>query len=699
MYDENRLNKTKNSTQSKSLGLGAKFVLLTIIILSITLSGTTAFVLSSQNQLFKEHLNEKGNVLGDFVSLITPEAILSYDFATVANFMAEVAHQRDISYAFIVAPDGSNITPLDPLSKNKSNEISKTYSAEEVEKYLTALQHRNKLVNMEFPILFEEEEIGRVKLGLNNERLNLLNQKALYKLATGSTFIICFLALGIYLVFRINTLKPINQLVDASIRISNGNLTENIVNKSNDELGHLSKAFNTMMKNLRLNIEEKDKAANDLRELNKSLEERVHQRTRDLEISEARIRAIFDNMGEGVITFNDKDEVISTNPSAARIFGFDKEQLNSFTSENLFVEHNRLTQDNNSNSSDNTTTSQATEFQGYRSDGSIFPMDVTVSRMKLGDEIITVCITRDITRRKESEIKLTEAHDKLIDAAHQSGMAEMAVGVLHNIGNILNSVSLSAEEISRINKSSKLPGLIKANNIVKDNLENIGDFVSNNEKGKLLPQYYLKVGQALSEEKENIEKEIDLMFTKTEMMKDVISTQQEYARTKSFIETTNIEPIIEDSIKVQESVISKLGINIIRNYDFTPPCDVHKSKLLQVLTNLIKNASEAMRENDRLNKTKDITIDIGALNDAYVFIKITDTGIGIDKKNLDNIFTHGFTTKSDGHGFGLHTSANAMTEMHGSLKVKSDGLERGASFTLLLPINKNELQSTSIKTL
>ncbi|WP_455218220.1 ATP-binding protein, partial [Kaarinaea lacus] len=103
-------------------------------------------------------------------------------------------------------------------------------------------------------------------------------------------------------------------------------------------------------------------------------------------------------------------------------------------------------------------------------------------------------------------------------------------------------------------------------------------------------------------------------------------------------------------------------------------------------TNLIKNAKEAMSNNDNYNRPKEMTIETGVMGEEYAFIKVIDNGCGISQSQLSKIFNHGFTTKENGHGFGLHTSANAMTEMHGSLKVDSDGAEKGAVFTVTIPI-------------
>jgi len=172
------------------------------------------------------------------------------------------------------------------------------------------------------------------------------------------------------------------------------------------------------------------------------------------------------------------------------------------------------------------------------------------------------------------------------------------------------------------------------------------------------------------------------------MMKEVISTQQAYAKSGFHSEQLNLSELVEDALKIQEASLKKWGVKLNTNYAETPLCTGQKSKLLQVITNLVKNAKEAMNDNDQFNRPKELTIETGKLNDSALYLTVKDNGCGISEEQLNKIFNHGFTTKESGHGFGLHTCANAMTEMKGALKVDSDGLQEGACFTVTIPIGK-----------
>jgi PAS domain S-box-containing protein len=522
-------------------------------------------------------------------------------------------------------------------------------------------------------------------------------QESISTSAIVSTIIVLWI--GILLALRISgdTVPPIRNIMTAARQISDGDLNAEVHVTSNDEIGLLGRSFNTMVYNLREAKLKEYQLIDELKALNEVLESRVEKRTKELVLSETKTRAVLDNIGEGILVLDENGNIDSLNPAAEKIFNT-TEKDSVGTSAFRFLGFNAAKEPANNQAVENktgtqpgllgNTSSQPVEHEAHRADGSTFPMEYVVSLMKLGEKNMYVCIMRDITVRKETEATLAEAQHQLVDAAHKSGMADMATGVLHNIGNILNSVNLAGEEIFRITAGSKISGLMKANEMLEDQGENMSQFLANDEKGKKLPAYYLKMGKVLEGEITGIREEAKSLIEKTTMMKEVISTQQAYAHSGFHNEKLSIEELVEDALKIQISSLQKWGVKLEKKYGEVPMCVGQKSKLLQVITNLIKNAKEAMSENDNFNKPKELSIETGTLQDEFAFVKVTDNGCGIDAQKLAKIFSHGFTTKEGGHGFGLHTSANAMTEMHGSLKVDSEGVEKGASFTITVPLYK-----------
>jgi C4-dicarboxylate-specific signal transduction histidine kinase len=298
-----------------------------------------------------------------------------------------------------------------------------------------------------------------------------------------------------------------------------------------------------------------------------------------------------------------------------------------------------------------------------------------------------------LKEKEEAERKLAEAQKQLLDTAHKAGMADIATGILHNFGNVLTSVNSSAEEIRSTVTNSKVQSFVKANELLKEHIDHIGEFLTDDERGKKLPEFYLKLGVVLQEENDKIQKNMNRIEDKIRTMKGIVETQQEFAKADFHSEREDIPRIIDDVLTIQKDLIESSGVHIAKAYQKPLRCKVHKYKLVQVLINLVKNAIESMNSNDFWNRAKELTIETGTIDEANDFVRVSDNGCGIPPENLVTIFNHGFTTKEKGHGFGLHASANAMTEMGGSISVQSDGEGKGASFIVTLPVKEEGVEA------
>ena len=287
--------------------------------------------------------------------------------------------------------------------------------------------------------------------------------------------------------------------------------------------------------------------------------------------------------------------------------------------------------------------------------------------------------------------ELEAAHRKLIES-RSAGMAEVAIGVLHNIGNVLNSVNVSASLIDRRLRESKVKGLHRVVALLTGHRADFGRFILEDEKGKLLPEYLRTLSVHVQSEQEDLFAEIASLTKGIDHIKQIVSSQQSLARGASFIE--DVEPIVimEDALHI--NVESLGGVTIERNYDRTVVSIVaDKHQILQILVNLIRNATRALDESDSAQKSLHVTVGPGVDQD-HVLWRVQDTGLGIPAENLSRIFEYGFTTKADGRGgFGLHASALAATLMSGSLKAFSNGPGTGATFSLELPILPSSIRS------
>ncbi len=306
-----------------------------------------------------------------------------------------------------------------------------------------------------------------------------------------------------------------------------------------------------------------------------------------------------------------------------------------------------------------------------------------VSRDTGGKAIRMAGSQTDITKRKEDEAKLQEASQLLASSARAAGMAEVATNVLHNIGNILNTLNTSATILSERITHSKVSGLIQLKKLLELHKEDFPSFVAHDPKGKILPTYLRELAEYWELESQFFHKELTLLNQNIEHVKDCIAMQQSLAGTSGMVEPAQLSSIMENVLLMQAKAIEGAHIRLVRDFQDLDPSLVDRVKTYQIFMNLVQNAKHALMDVEQDHKV--MTITIKRLKEDRVTVSVQDNGIGITKENLSKIFNHGFTTKKNGHGFGLHYCALAAKEMGGELIVTSDGPYTGATFTLQLP--------------
>jgi C4-dicarboxylate-specific signal transduction histidine kinase len=302
-------------------------------------------------------------------------------------------------------------------------------------------------------------------------------------------------------------------------------------------------------------------------------------------------------------------------------------------------------------------------------------------------------LRHEIAERRRAEEEVARVHQQLMDASRAAGMAEVATDVLHNVGNVLNSVNVSATIISEKLGTARTANLARAAQLIREKNGTVAQYLSDDPKGQLLPGYLVDATDQLARDQSEALSELQLLTQNIEHIKDIVAMQQSYARVSGLLEPMPMDVLIEDAIRMNAGALERHQVGLVRNFSDVPPAIVDKPKVLQILVNLLRNAKYAMDEGGTGEKR--ITVRLRQESDAMLAIDISDTGAGILAENLTRVFSHGFTTRRDGHGFGLHSAAIAAKEMGGSLTVTSAGLNRGATFTLLLPAAPGADSSTA----
>ena len=273
-------------------------------------------------------------------------------------------------------------------------------------------------------------------------------------------------------------------------------------------------------------------------------------------------------------------------------------------------------------------------------------------------------------------------HRELLAASRQAGMAEVATGVLHNVGNVLNSVNVSATLVADQVRRSKGMKLGKVVELMQQHEKDLGHFLTNDARGRVIPSYLGGLADQLVAEQVTAVAEVENLRRNIDHIKEIVAMQQSYARTSGVSGTIAAVDLMEDALRMNAGSLARHGIEIGREYRDRPVVTLDKHKVLQILINLVGNAKYACDESGRRDKA--ITVRITA-DERCVRMEVKDNGVGIPRENLTRIFAHGFTTRKHGHGFGLHSGALAARELGGTLTPYSDGPGCGARFVLELP--------------
>ena len=281
--------------------------------------------------------------------------------------------------------------------------------------------------------------------------------------------------------------------------------------------------------------------------------------------------------------------------------------------------------------------------------------------------------------------QLRDAQSELLDSARQAGMAEIATNVLHNVGNVLNSVNNSADLVARKLRTSKALGLGKAMQLINEHPDDLGTYLREDEKGKLLPGYLNQLVEAIAVEQQGLTDELAQLSKSVDHIKDIVSTQQSYAGVSSVLEPLQVSALMDDALRMNSGALNRHHVTVVKEYADVPQIMADKHRLLLIMVNLISNAKYAM--SNLTDRPRQITLSIQTVEDNILQISVKDEGEGIPAENMTRIFTHGFTTRKEGHGFGLHSCALAAIEMNGRLTAYSDGPGKGALFTLQIPLN------------
>ncbi len=285
---------------------------------------------------------------------------------------------------------------------------------------------------------------------------------------------------------------------------------------------------------------------------------------------------------------------------------------------------------------------------------------------------------------EELTIELEQATNNLLKHNYEGGMAEMSVGVLHNIGNALTPSKIAISMLlQRLDKSPLRKHMKTILQPLDDAIPSCD--IPEEEKKKLLKIIQILPGSLEEEYEQNI-LDVEKIRDKQEHIASIIALHMRYSHLKVDYCEVSVTRIIEDAISMQHESISKRGIEINTKINEIPYIKIQESKLLQILVNLLKNAYESIDLNPLSRKQINVQACINTSEDDQIMIKISDTGAGFISGSEQAFFDFGYTSKTGGSGFGLHFCAHFLKSIGGGITAYSEGEGRGAEFIIYLPI-------------
>lgn len=286
------------------------------------------------------------------------------------------------------------------------------------------------------------------------------------------------------------------------------------------------------------------------------------------------------------------------------------------------------------------------------------------------------------SRRREQEAR--------VSGARQSGMAEIATNVLHNVGNALNSVNVATTLLADRVRNAKVSGLNRAVALLREHDGRLNAFLTEDPRGKHFAPYLAQLAESLHADQRACAEHLHALRESVEHIRNIVVMQQTFSKASAVREEVDLIEVMEASLQMNADALGRHGVTVVREFEKVPKIVLDKHGVLQILVNLTSNAKHACSASDR--DDRQIALRIARQANA-IAMSISDNGVGIPPENIARVFNHGFTTRQDGHGFGLHSSALTAKELGGSLQVHSDGLGHGATFTLAIPLQPGRMMS------
>jgi PAS domain S-box-containing protein len=628
-------------------------------------------------------LMERASTTALMFATMTTDTVLSFDLASLESFIEELLKNPGVVYGRIISTSDGLLA-----ERGDSKMLAKAFVADTDFRSVD-----DSVYDVESRISVEGVDYGVVQVGLSIKALQQLfdsarNRITVLALAEMALTAFFSLILGLWLT------RQLGSLSEGSRQISAGNLGYQIHIRGSDELAQTAGTFNQMSLDLQQSYQQ----------LNDALEE-ARRAGGELAISEAKMRAVLDGAVDGIITIDDNGIIESFNPAAEKIFGYSSQEVigknvNLIVPEPHKKRHNQYIR-RYLKSGIAGVIGIGRETEGERKNGEKFPIELGISEIKINQKQLFTGIVRDIRKRKETEEELRryrenleqlveertrelkETQQKLIEQAFESGRAQLAAMMLHNIGNAMTPLTARVDALKASLPEHVVTYLEKSYAELCDHVDNLGTYIRENPRGQKVFEYLGELIDSLKEFQANLHLNVDKMQTSLDYVGDILSLQQNYTLDEKEIrQMTDLNSLIESALQMQAGALDERGIAIVRDLQGDlRELLIDRNRMVQVLVNLIKNAYEAIDARPETGTPGQIHVKSYS-DRGRIIVEIKDSGIGIDPGRFEGILELGKSRKGS-MGLGLYYCKMFMKINNGMLTFDSNGIGQGTTFKLV----------------
>jgi len=405
----------------------------------------------------------------------------------------------------------------------------------------------------------------------------------------------------------------------------------------------------------------------------------------ELATSKVYVNNVLRSMADSLVVIDANLTIGSVNPSLLELLGYKEDELVGQSPGLIFGEEfaqgsiieNLLLQGSVS----------GIESSFLTSSGQVIPISVSGSMMQDEHEQFQglVCVAQDITERKQMEEEKRQLHEQLLDTSRQLGMAEVASDVLHNVGNVLNSINVSIGVVADLLKNSIVGDVGRISQLFHKHRDDLGNYLSSNPKGKQIPAYLEKLSAQLIEEQRVAIGELARLKENAQHAQHCVAAQQEVAKVIGITEAVSLVALVEEALAAKRELLETSQISVVREFEEIPLLIVDKHQVNEILADVIQNACQAMASSSM--KLLVVRAKLIPGPPDSVLLEVEDSGVGIVADDLIKIFGQGYHAKDGGHGGSLHSGALMAKNLGGALRAHSAGIGYGATFSLELPGN------------